>query len=246
MISIFTVPSHAELILQGRKTAIVKRTNSKSFLSNELLLVTKKNGIGFALGKIKLEKGKILDTDGFKNFQSDHLISDHEKKSWFPGAKKLYYYKIASFQKYANSQIVQLKPGTQSIQNMYSDELKNYETTNMSKQALADDWKIVTSWFSLDKQGKQIGQSKYMILSTASKIIKEFARRGICVATSKLSKELILESKNFSPGIITDFERHCLQSQGEDKLILFRPFYQKEIFDEVSDIDSLIDKVKEI
>ena len=129
------------------------------------------------------------------------MISDHEKKSWFPGAKKFYHYKIASFQKFNSPQIVQLKPGTQSIQNMYSDELKNYETTNMSKQALADDWKIVTSWFSLDKQGKPAGHEKNMILNTATKILNEFARRGVCLATSKLSNELIHEAKNFSKEI---------------------------------------------
>ena len=246
MIPIFTAPSHAELILSGRKTGIVKKRNSKSFLSNDLTLVTKKNGIAYALGKIKLEKPKILDVGKFTDFQKDHLISDQEKKTWFPGSKKFYFYKIKDFQKFSSPQIVQLKPGVQSIQNMYENELKNYETTNMSKNALVDDWRIVSNWFSLDKQGKQT-HKKDMILNVASKIIHEFSRRGVCLAGSNLSKELIFKAKNIHNFTqATDFERDCRLSGKEDKIYLFRPFFQEKQAGEIYDLDSLVEIVEEL
>ena len=202
--SIYIVPSHAEMIYSGKKKAIVKKRHLKNYLSNSLTLVTKKNGVGYALGKIKLAKPKLIDISEFKKLQAKHLVSDSERKAWWPGAKKLYYYDIIKFDRLKTPKIVYIKPGVQTIQYMAEDvdfikDINSYNPATLSKKVLVDDWKIVCAWYSSKKQGKKIKFTNEQILKLASQIHSELLRRGIHPGQTKISKELIKEiKKDFS------------------------------------------------
>ncbi len=99
MIGLYLVPRHANLIYQGEKKGIVKRRHLKAYERNDLELITKIKGVGYALGRIKLSKPKEIDLEEFKELYDIHKVTEKERKLWFPYAKKLYFYKILKFEK---------------------------------------------------------------------------------------------------------------------------------------------------
>jgi len=203
MIGLYLVPKHAELIYKGKKKAIIKRRSLRTYLRNDLELITKIKGVGYALGKIKLSPPKFLTLKEIKKLEPFHLVTDEEIKEWFPYAKKLYYYEIERFEKYDKPKIIQIKPGVQTIQHLLSEDfikdVESYNPSALRKKVLQDDWRIICAWYSSKKQGKKIKFSLDQILSLAKKIYQELLRRGVQPGQTKISKELIQKiKKDFS------------------------------------------------
>jgi len=200
MIGLYLVPKHAELIYQGKKKGIVKRRHFRTYLRNDLELITKIKGVGYSLGKIKLSPPKYLTLKEIKKLYPLHLVTDEEIKEWFPYAKKLYYYDIEKFEKYDKPKIIQIKPGVQTIQHfLYSEnfikDIESYNPSALRKKVLQDDWRLVNIYYSRKKKGKKLKFSMEQILSLAKKIYQELLRRGIHPGQTKLSRELIQKIK---------------------------------------------------
>ena len=147
MIGLYLVPRHANLIYQGEKKGIVKRRHLKAYERNDLELITKIKGVGYALGKIKLSKPKEINLEEFKELYNLHKVTDKERKLWFPRAKKLYFYKILRFEKYEPPRPINIKPGVQTIQHLISEDfvedISSYNPSLLKRKVLMDDWRIV-------------------------------------------------------------------------------------------------------
>ena len=177
----------------------------------------------------------------FLKSESQHLLTQQEKKEKFPGSRKFYFYDIQNFMKFDEPKIIQLKSNTQSLQNISSNgdfakDIISYNPIGLTKKVLQDDWRIVSGWFSARKNGRKTKATKEQIFSVASQIYFELKRKGILIKQQKYSKDLILSiNKDFQESqpeykkkIYSDFVRLANQSKNEDKLILFRPFFQGE------------------
>lgn len=198
MLGLYLVNRHAKLIAAGVKTAVVKKRHLNQYLSNDLILITKEKGVGYALGKIKLEKPTLMTASEINKRRNEHCVQADEMKLWWPGAKKLYFYKIKSFEKYRTPRVIDIKPGVQTLQVMGEDfikEIDTYNPTKLRKKVLLDDWRIVSAWYSTKKRGGKMKYSREEILRLAKQIYKELLRRGVAPGKTTISKELI---SNFS------------------------------------------------
>jgi len=198
MLGLYIVSRHAKLISSGIKTAIIKKRSLRQYISNDLVLITKENGVGYALGKIKLEAPRLLSRDEINKRSSEHCVQQEEIKLWWPGARKLNFYKIKSFEKFAKPKIINIKPGVQTLQVMgenFIKEIDTYYPTKIKKKVLLDDWRIVSAWYTTKKRGGKMKYAMDEILKLANIIYKELLRRGVQPGGTVASKELI---SNFS------------------------------------------------
>lgn len=236
MVSIFVASKQADMIYSGKKKSIVMKRHLKQYLSNDLTLVTKKKGVGFALGKIKLFKPNIINSSMFLKLESQHLLTQKEKKEKFPGAKKFYSYEIHKFEKFEKPQMIQLKSNVQSLQNFssngdFSKEIETYNPMTLTRKVLQDDFKIVSNWYFSQKQGRKIKATNEQVLGTASKIYFELRRKGTLIKdgelVSKIKENCLVNLPNYEGGKIVDFLNSANLSRKEDEIILFRPFFQE-------------------
>jgi len=141
---IYLVENHAFAIYQKRKKAIVKARHSNSYYNDPLFLITKKHGQGLVLGRIKLGKVKTISLDEFRKLRNLHLVTEEERKDWWPNRKKLFLYPIKSFVPFIPPKEVDIKKGVQTIQDIsFIKDISDYDPSKLTNKVLADDLRIV-------------------------------------------------------------------------------------------------------
>lgn len=86
---IITYP-YGTLIKKTLKKIIVKSKNIKSITDNKLLLIENKLGLGI----IELATPYKINLNEFNKLRKKHLISEHDRLTWWPKYKILYVYNI--------------------------------------------------------------------------------------------------------------------------------------------------------
>ena len=107
---LYLVPPHGKLIYENKKTAIVK---SKDFdvEGKYFILVSDRKAYGY----IECSKGKEIDLEEFKKRSGEHLISEGERKEWWPLKKTFYLYKIRTFIPFEKPKDIILERGVQTF-----------------------------------------------------------------------------------------------------------------------------------
>jgi len=85
---IYLTKPHGKFITQGKKKAIVKSINLDKIINRPLYICSG----GYVHGIISLTKGRVIDLKMFKETVLKHRISEIERKIWWEGKQKLYYY----------------------------------------------------------------------------------------------------------------------------------------------------------
>jgi hypothetical protein len=105
------VNPHGTYIANKSKSLIVKAKKFSSLIDKKLLLIEDKK----ALGYIKLSNLREINRKEFDNLRSKHLITDDERKKWWPGKKILYVYKISVIKIFKNPILVEYTNGPQVV-----------------------------------------------------------------------------------------------------------------------------------
>ena len=84
------VAPHAQLIWQGRKKAIVKSKKFVTHIGEPLYLL--QNQVCY--GVIRLDSPVEISLKEFSELAPKHLVSEEERKDWWSGYTKLFYYPV--------------------------------------------------------------------------------------------------------------------------------------------------------
>lgn len=107
---LYLVEPHGKLIYDRKKTAIVKVKNF-DIGGEYFILVSDKKAYGY----IQCSKGEEINLEGFKKRDKEHLISEVERKKWWPFKKTFYIYKILAFTSYDKPKDIILERGVQTF-----------------------------------------------------------------------------------------------------------------------------------
>jgi hypothetical protein len=108
---IYLVPPHGEMIATGKKTAIVKSRAFHGLVGVPLYIVSGT----LAYGALILKPPRIIDLDEFERLRPKHQISDAERKEWWPGVRKLFYYEFDLLHVFDPPLPVEVPPGVQTF-----------------------------------------------------------------------------------------------------------------------------------
>ena len=90
--ALVVVSPHGDLIAEGTKTALVK--SRRYYMEDENLLVVQSKR---ALGVIKLAPPQVITLAGFRRARGRHLVSEDERRLWWPRKATFYLYNILEF-----------------------------------------------------------------------------------------------------------------------------------------------------
>ncbi len=195
---LYLVSPHGEMIVEGKKTLIIKKkrfnTEGKSFV----LLEGKK-----ALGIIILGKAVEIGVEDFTHLKKRHQISEEERKKWWGDAWPLFSYNF-KFNAFKKPKDVKIPRGVQTFVDMKNVEFlskvkeeliadwKSYNamkliTTAEGRRTLADDHRIVHTWWRTLIRGKAMKspQFKTHSLEEQKRIVRELHEK-IVIAMDKL------------------------------------------------------------
>jgi len=220
MRGLYIIHPHAELIRSGSKVAIVK--SRKLDIGNEpLYLISKKEGQGYNYGKILLSDPIKIDLDDFKRLESQHKITEQERKEWCKKQKSwckapLYFYKILKLDLYKIPKKIKIPRGIQTtmlslVDLQFIPPLKPYVNTdipesnefftiNEIKDFNLDNYIIEPKYDGLRIQLHKIGDRVNGFTSYGNRIPK--TRIGLIL--DELEKQnaysLILDGELYLPG----------------------------------------------
>lgn len=95
--AIIIVHPHGTFIINKSKSLIIKSIKLSDIINKPLLLIQNK----FALGIIYLNNLSEINLSQFNSLKNKHLISDNERKKWWPNKKTFYTYHIYKIHKFS-------------------------------------------------------------------------------------------------------------------------------------------------
>jgi DNA adenine methylase len=182
---IYLVAPHAKRVWTGEKTLIVKSKSFPGVMNKPLYYCDRKA----CYGVLKLTKITPIGIAAFKQRTKEHMISEQEREKWWPNAVKLFAYNFEIEENFDQPRDYVYKQGYQTFMNgvellnsfgieMIKDPL-NYVPSTIDTSILKDDWRIVCSWYSTKKKGKEFTYSIETIINVAKLIHSELLKRGI-------------------------------------------------------------------
>lgn len=105
---LYLVPSHGELIYQGKKTAIVKARDFQRCQQFNILC-SGPHAFGFA----RFKPPRLVPVSALAELRDLHRVSDAERETWWPNATKLYFYELRDFVPFDEPRPVKLPRGVQ-------------------------------------------------------------------------------------------------------------------------------------
>lgn len=103
------VAPHAELIWKGRKKALVKSKKFSVHIGEPLYLL--QNQVCY--GVIRLDSPVEISLKEFKELAPKHLVSEEERKDWWPDYKTLFYYPVIVDSRFATPRKAEYDPHAQ-------------------------------------------------------------------------------------------------------------------------------------
>ena len=232
----YLVSPHAKLIWEGKKNLIVKSRLFRSEI-NKLLYLLEDN---LCYGIIKLKYPDKIDLKKFKELEKVHLISEEERKKWWPNKEILFAYKFDKVTMFENPKKVEIPRGVQTFVKDFEflniealiKDIGMYNPDKVNNKQLADDWRIVCAWYSTKKSGGNLKHSIEDIINLAGIIYREIVRRVKAgkmkhkfqpEKMSPLAKELyyiVIKSKTGIKMNKIDLGNPSLLEQFKDKTII--------------------------
>jgi len=102
------VSPHGDYIARGLKTALVK--SRRYHMEGEVLLVVQNKR---AIGTIVLAAPRAITLPAFRRQRSRHLVSEEERRRWWPGKTAFFLYDIVEFRPVAVPVAVEYPRGPQ-------------------------------------------------------------------------------------------------------------------------------------
>ena len=133
--AIYLPEPHARLVWEGKKKWIIRAKNYSSMVGKLLYVVDKNNCYGI----IKLKKPLAITLAQFKKYQNQHLVTDEERKKWWPHKRILFAYGYDVIQMFKTPRPVKIPQGVQTFVkdfkflaefedfNIYEEEVLTYE-----------------------------------------------------------------------------------------------------------------------
>jgi len=117
MKGIYLISNQGTLIIEGKKTLIVKKKKiPEDYLDKEVYLCQD----DLVLGIIKLSNEKTITLKEFEELKDKHLISEEDRKSWWKDAESLYAYDVKIVEKFEKLKKFEHEQGVQN----YIQEVK--------------------------------------------------------------------------------------------------------------------------
>ena len=108
---LYLTAPHGLYIWDGRKKAIIKAKEFASHIDKFSYLLSGK----LCYGVIKLGELKKISLGEFKKLETEHHISETERKKWWPNAKELFYYPVALIDKWKPARRWKVQKSPQTI-----------------------------------------------------------------------------------------------------------------------------------
>jgi hypothetical protein len=89
---LIVVAPHGDFIAGGVKTALIK-SRRYQMEGEDLLVIQRKQ----ALGTVRLAAPRIVSMATFRRARGRHLVSEDERRRWWPGKATFYMYDILEF-----------------------------------------------------------------------------------------------------------------------------------------------------
>ncbi len=90
--ALVVVSPHGDFIADGQKTALIK--SRRYHMEDETLLVVQNKQ---AIGTIRLAAPRVVTLPGFRRTRSQHLVTEDERRRWWPRKTAFYLYDIQEF-----------------------------------------------------------------------------------------------------------------------------------------------------
>jgi len=108
---LYLVAPHAELIHQGSKRAVVKSRFFEPMFQTFHVLLSGNRAWGF----IRFDKPREISLDEFRELKRLHKVTDDERETWWPGAKRLWFYPIRDYLPFERPIKVKVPSGVQTF-----------------------------------------------------------------------------------------------------------------------------------
>ena len=191
---LYVIQNHADLIVSGKKKAIVK---SRRFLlkNQKYALLTTKQGKGKALGLMTISSPRNISLNEFKQLSETHCITDEERIKRWGNKRDFWIYDVQKFERFSPEMDVDIPKEIQSIvKNVnFIDNISDYDPKKVDNKVLGDDWRIVNAWYSTVRSGEDFKYSKLQVMKLARVIFLEMESRGFKFHPDKMkpfAKEL--------------------------------------------------------
>jgi len=198
---------HSRLIYEGHKTLIINSKLNKSIIGKLQYLL----GERLAYGIIKLGNPEKITIQEFSDDFDKHHVTDDERQNWWPNKEILFCYPFEVIEIFETPKRIKLEnefdvfiddfdfvePGTFK----HSLNLSAYTPEVEETMDLADDWKILTCWYSQFRNGK-----------TLKRDISEIVKLG-----KHLYKELMSRDCDFDPKRMTPAAKEFFTLLSKDK-----------------------------
>jgi len=204
--AIYLVEPHGKLAWEGKKKLIVKKKKFTSYSYLPLYLVADEK----CYGVVRLDYPEKITLRTFQSLREKHLISEKERKKWWPRTKELYKYDFEFVVKFPKPIEVKTKPG---IQTFVSDLDVNFKEVS--------DEKLISEIQEIETKLKRNSSDQLWDKYILSYV--ELKRRGLDSEGSEFSRVAEDFLKSYAP-VHSDTSRKRPKITKEEVLDNFKSF----------------------
>lgn len=182
--SIYVNDPYSKYLWEGKQKLIINSKLYKNSIGKVVYLVDDNK----CYGVIKINSAsKIENADEFNKLYESHNISDDIRNKWWPNKSVLFAYDYEPVKLFDNPVDIKLNNPDKNMiidnfefenEELIKDPL-TYDPEKQSKQALLDDFRIVTAWYSSKKDGKHVKFSYEDIINLAKIIHDRLLKLGV-------------------------------------------------------------------
>ncbi len=168
------VKPHGDWAISGKKKAIVTARRYEKYVERPVYLIQG----NYCLGVIELSKPVKISLEAFRKLRKYHLVSEKERKKWWPRTKSFYFYKIFIIQRFRPPKEIIRPRGAQTW--LEAVTFKNLDLKPVSPSVLTDEELMKVKEFLHENYENGIPNwSKEDILNYFILLIREMRERGI-------------------------------------------------------------------
>lgn len=134
MEGLIIVYPHSDYIANGSKKLIIKSKYFPNIVNRPLLLIQKKEAIGI----IYIDQIREINLTEFHKEKNEHLITEEERKKWWPNKNKFYEYHISKKQIFAAPVPIEYSMGPQVFIKL--DNIKQMQKIHIGTSGYSYKW----------------------------------------------------------------------------------------------------------
>ena len=173
---------HGKKIWEGKKNLIVKSKLYRSAVNKLLYLIEDDT----CYGLIKIKYPEKINIKDFGSMENSHTITEEERNKWWPNKEILFAYEFDKINMFDIPKKIKIEGDLDifvkdfeflNVQEEFIKDIGTYDPEKVENKQLANDWKIVMSWYSTKKSGGNLKHSIENITNLAGIIYKEIIKR---------------------------------------------------------------------